>query len=57
MSKLWNTYHRRTKIDDQSISFHLDSLMDSWLLQTPDDQLCPKYLAIKHKLQTIINNS
>lgn len=57
MSKLWNTYHRRTKIDDQSISFHLDSLMDSWLLQTPDDQLCLKYLAIKHKLQTIINNS
>jgi len=52
MGKLHNTYHRDKTLEALKINHYLDSLQETWLLETPDDQLCPKYQSIKKQLQT-----
>ncbi len=56
MGKLSNTYHRdkirlSEDFEDLKLKTYLDSLMDTWLVQTSDDQLCPKYLQQKYLIK------
>ena len=56
MGKLYNYYHRdkirlSQDLEDLKLKTYLDFLTDTWLLLTPDDQLCPKYQQQKHLIK------
>lgn len=56
MGKLYNNYHRdkirrSEDFEDIKLKHYLDNLLDTWLLETPDDQLCPKYQQQKYLIK------